>query len=99
MSDKREAARRAAAEKQARREAEARAKAAAAERAQEVIAYLRTLGIRPDDARRAAESCESHAEAPLDRRVRAAIAYYGSRIRPLGRTANRVAAAPAAGAT
>jgi hypothetical protein len=88
MHQKRQQARDAAAERaraaataeQARAAATAeRAQAAAAERAQaaaEVIPWLRRLGFRADEARRAAETCESLATAPLEARVRAALSYF-----------------------
>jgi 5-methylcytosine-specific restriction endonuclease McrA len=69
----------------ARKLAEAR-KAAAAQAAEieksktaidEVIPYLRQMGLRPDDARRAASGCEAMADAPLEQRVRHAFACYG----------------------
>ncbi len=68
-----EARARAAAE---RRAGEERAKAAAAEEArsrEEVIPWLRALGVRPDRARRAAEHPSVVAEAALEERVRAAL--------------------------
>jgi Holliday junction resolvasome RuvABC DNA-binding subunit len=83
MREKREAAQRAAEAR--RREAQARARARAA--AEEVIAPLRELGFRADEARQAAALCESIPEASLEQRVRRALTYF----HPPGR-----AAAPAA---
>ena len=71
MSQKRQQARDAAAE---------RARAAA-----EVIPWLRQLGFRADEARRAAAACESLAEAPLEQRVRAALSCFAQP--PHGRAA------------
>jgi Holliday junction resolvasome RuvABC DNA-binding subunit len=71
MSQKRAAARDASA---------ARARAAA-----EVIPWLRQLGFRADEARRAAARCETIPEAPLDQRVRVALS--SSAKRPQGRAA------------
>jgi hypothetical protein len=74
MRRKREAAqersREAALEREAAREREATQAAAAAE----VIPWLRQLGFRADEARRAAMQCESAHDAPLDARVRLALA-------------------------
>ncbi len=39
----------------------------------DVIPWLRQLGFRPDEARRAAAACASPPDAPLDERVRAAL--------------------------
>jgi hypothetical protein len=73
-------AQRAAAEARARAEAEARArKAVAARQVQEVVPWLRQLGIRPDEARRAAALCESIPDAPLEERVRVALRLFGVR--------------------
>ena len=71
MSQKRQQARDAAAE---------RAKAAA-----EVIPWLRRLGFRADEARRAAAACESLPGAPLEERVRVALSCFAKP--PHGRTA------------
>jgi Mn-dependent DtxR family transcriptional regulator len=71
-------AREAAAEQARAAEAE-RAREAAAERARaaaEVIPWLRRLGFRADEARRAAETCENLPTAPLEARVRAALSYF-----------------------
>jgi hypothetical protein len=86
MRRKREEARRAAAEKRAPATAEraaARAAAeqravearAAAERAKEldVVPWLRQLGFRVDEARRAAKLCEAIPDAPLEERIRFAL--------------------------
>jgi len=56
----------------------------AAEQAQlDVIPWLRRLGFRADEARRAATLCETIPEAPLEERVRVALSYF--RPRPSGR--------------
>ena len=84
MSRKREAARRAAEETRARATAEAeeartraameaeeaRVRAAAVE---EVVPWLHALGLRMDEARRAAARCEATPDAPLEERVRHAL--------------------------
>ncbi len=54
------------------RAAEQRAREVAA--AEEVVPWLRALGLRVDEARRAAARCEGMAEAPLEARVRHALA-------------------------
>jgi hypothetical protein len=56
-----------------------RAAALAAERARaaaEVIPWLRRLGFRADEARRAAEACEDLEAAPLEERARAALSCF-----------------------
>jgi hypothetical protein len=72
MSHKREAAQRAADAVLSRAAAtdEARVRAAAAA---EVVPWLRGLGLRVDEARRAAVRCEAIPEAPLEERVRCAL--------------------------
>jgi hypothetical protein len=67
MQEKREQARAAAAAHQAER-------AAQKERAAEVMPWLRQLGFRADEAQRGAAACESIADAPLEERVRVALA-------------------------
>src|SRR5207247_4669845 len=65
-------------EAEARRDAEAREQAAAAaEQAKErdVVPWLRTLGFRADEARRAAAHCETIPDAPLEERVRVALSF------------------------
>ena len=66
--------------RQQAQEAAERARAAA-----EVIPWLRRLGFRADEARRAALACESLAEAPLEERVRVALSCFAKP--PHGRTA------------
>jgi len=78
MSHKRQEARRTKAEARAARvQAETRAAAAAAERAKEldVVPWLRQLGYRADEARRAAARCEAIPDAPLEKRLRLALAF------------------------
>ena len=75
---RRRAAEEARATEEARRAEEARARAAA----EEVIAPLRSLGFRADEARHAAALCESIPDAPLEQRVRRALSYF----KPRGRT-------------
>jgi hypothetical protein len=67
MQEKREQARAEAAARQAER-------AARKERAAEVTPWLRQLGFRADEAQRGAAACESIADAPLEERVRVALA-------------------------
>ena len=63
-----------------RRKTEAQAaRAAAREQTQDVLAGLRALGCRPNDARRAAEFSETVHAATLEERMRAALAYIGGR--------------------
>jgi hypothetical protein len=83
MSRKREAAQHAsdAARSRAAATEEARAIAAAATEearvraaaAAEVVPWLRELGLRADEARRAAACCEAIPDAPLEERVRYAL--------------------------
>ncbi|MBI5711300.1 MAG: hypothetical protein HZC42_13530, partial [Candidatus Eisenbacteria bacterium] len=76
---RREAAREAAAARARAEEVRTRA-AAAAERARaaaaEVIPWLRRLGFRADEARRAATRCESVPDASLEERVRVALSCF-----------------------
>jgi hypothetical protein len=89
MSRKREAAQRAAAhctaeetraraateaeEARARAAAEAEAARVRAVAVDEVVPWLRALGLRPDEARRRAAACEALPDAPLEARVRHAL--------------------------
>ena len=73
------------AEAKARAEAEASAKAeakarAAADRARrdEVIPWLRSLGFKPEEAKRGAAMCENMADASLEARVQRALSGLGS---------------------
>jgi len=82
MNHKRQEARRATADANAAKAqvaAEARAAAAAAaaaERAKlDVVPWLRQLGYRADEARRAAARCEAIPDAPIEERVRLALAF------------------------
>jgi len=75
MREKRDAAQRAAAARRMETEACARAWAAA----EEVIAPLRSLGFRADEARCAAALCEAIPDAPLEQRVRRALSYFQPR--------------------
>jgi 5-methylcytosine-specific restriction endonuclease McrA len=88
---KREEARRAAAETRERAEAAVQERAAreraAREKAEEVIPWLRALGIRPDEARRASARCESMPEASLEERVKAALSCFAPRDVALRRAA------------
>jgi len=45
----------------------------------DVIPWLRALGVRPEEARRAAEHCASIPNAPLEERVRFALTFCGPR--------------------
>ena len=56
-----------------------RARAVAKKRVNEVIPYLRALGCRPDEARRAAERSEAIPKASLEERVRLAVSHLGPR--------------------
>ena len=70
------AAARAKETERARKEAYAReleANAEARARALEVMPWLRALGVRADEARRAAARCEGMSDAPLEERVRHAL--------------------------
>jgi hypothetical protein len=86
MEEKREAARQAKEAKQesARKAAEARRTRAEANRAAEsdpdasVIPWLRSLGVRADQAKRAAEAVAHLVDAPLGERVKAAFAFHAS---------------------
>ena len=79
MRHKREEARRARAEARAAAAAEARERAAAeAEKAKEldVVPWLRQLGFRADQARRAATHCDDTVpDATLEERLRAALRF------------------------
>jgi len=70
--------------------ASARAGAASALAAAEVIPWLRQLGFRADEARRAAARCESIPEAPLEERVRVALSCFAGPSQ--GRAAGRLPA-------
>jgi Holliday junction resolvasome RuvABC DNA-binding subunit len=76
MREKREAARRAAADRRRDTEAHRRARAAA----EEVITPLRSLGFNADEARRAAALCEAIPDASLEQRMRRALAYFRPRL-------------------
>jgi hypothetical protein len=94
MSNKREEARRAAAKARAHAQTAARAHATQeAERAQErdVIPWLRRLGFRADEARRAAALCDAIPDAPLEQRVRVALSFFHSRTACHHRSANGLA--------
>jgi hypothetical protein len=52
---------------------------ARASRERDVVPWLRALGIRADDARKAATHCESIPDASLEERVRLALRYCGPR--------------------
>ncbi len=66
-----------AAEETRRKAAAARARAAAAEQSEErdVVPWLRQLGFRADEARRAAARCEAIPEASLEQRLRLALTH------------------------
>jgi 5-methylcytosine-specific restriction endonuclease McrA len=85
MREKREEAQRAAEARKQDTEAHERARAAAAE----VIAPLRELGFRADEARRAAALCEAIPEASLEQRVRRALTYFHPPGRVWAPTPNR----------
>jgi Holliday junction resolvasome RuvABC DNA-binding subunit len=83
MQEKRDEARRAAAARAQAAEAKVRARAAAesaaTEQTRDVIAGLRTLGFRADEARRAAALTETMHDAGLEERMRAALRSLGRR--------------------
>jgi hypothetical protein len=63
----------------ARREAaEARTRAAVEEKARErdVVPWLRQLGFRVDESRRAAALCDSIPDASLEQRIKVALSYF-----------------------
>jgi len=62
---------------QAREAAAARAAAAEQEEERDVVPWLRALGFRADEARRAAAVCESLPDASLEERVRLALSCLG----------------------
>ncbi|MFI5372446.1 MAG: HNH endonuclease [Candidatus Eisenbacteria bacterium] len=82
MRGKRENARARAAERRARRVAPgsaspARAAEAGSDHVREVVPWLRALGFRADEARRAAARCEAIPDASLEERVRVALSSLG----------------------
>jgi len=56
-----------------------RAAKAAKARASDVVPWLRALGVRPEDARKAAERCASIGDASLEERVKLALRHCGPR--------------------
>jgi hypothetical protein len=79
-----------AAEEARRRATESRARAAA----EEVIAPLRLLGFRADEARRAAALCEAIPDAPLEMRIRRALSCFHPRPRTPARAPTGLGSAP-----
>jgi len=73
--------------KEARPAEEDARRAAAKERAEEVIPWLRALGIRAEHARKAVERCESIPNATLEERVKLALSCFGPRTLSPGRLA------------
>jgi hypothetical protein len=73
MKNKRQQARAEAAKRAER----ARAMAIAREKAEEVVPWLRALGIRAEHAREAAERCEGIPDASLEARVKLALSCFG----------------------
>jgi len=61
-------------------ERDAQACAEARDRVEDVLAGLRSLGCRGEDARRAADFSETLEDAPLEERMRAALGYLGKRM-------------------
>ena len=53
----------------------------------DVVPWLRALGFRADEARRAAERCDEIPDAPLEQRVRAALSFL-SPARPVSPSAS-----------
>ena len=83
MHEKREAAQAERAAREVQREQverQARVKAAA----DEVVPWLRALGLRADESRRAAALTESIPDAPLEERVRLALTCFGPRALRVG---------------
>jgi hypothetical protein len=85
-----EAAEKKAAEREQAKQAEAERRAAEAALAAEeqdpdrsVVPWLRKLGFKLEDARRAATHCESMADATLEQRIRAALRFLTSSNRRL----------------
>jgi DNA-directed RNA polymerase specialized sigma54-like protein len=76
MREKCEAARRAAEARRQQGAARAEVRARARSAAEEVIAPLRSLGFRAEEARQAAALCEAIPEASLEQRVRRALTYF-----------------------
>jgi len=82
------------AEAEAKREAARATKAAESDPGTSVIPWLRSLGLRAEQAKRAAAAVEAMADAPLDARMRAALAFHGRvRFPGAGRTADGMAPA------
>ena len=87
MAKKREAAKRETAKRAARREAVDRQAAAEGDRAQaiyeeetqDLLVALRSLGLKRDEAIRAAEATRTDMHARLEDRIRAALAFLGNR--------------------
>jgi len=107
MSDRREHARRAAAEartlKAAKAEArarvareQARSRELAKEHDKDLMAALRHLGFSVGEARRAIESCEDIPDAPLEERVRAALKFLSPNARRVTPSSASIAAIPGA---
>ena len=92
MSAKREQTRRAAAEARARAAAAAAlARTAAQEQARDVMAGLRELGFRAQEARRAAAFSQTLPDATLEERVRAALKFLYPKTHSRGRVGTSVA--------
>jgi 5-methylcytosine-specific restriction endonuclease McrA len=85
MNDKREETRRAAAE---------RSRAVAREHARDVMAALRELKVRPEEARRAVEYCATIPDASLEDRTRAALRYLCPKTRSVAARAPGVVPGP-----
>jgi hypothetical protein len=82
------------AEAEAKREEARATKAAESDPGTSVIPWLRSLGLRAEQAKRAAAAVEAMADAPLDARMRAALAFHGRvRFPGAGRTADGMATA------
>jgi 5-methylcytosine-specific restriction endonuclease McrA len=69
-----------------KREAARAAKARHA--AEEVIPWLRTLGFRAEESKRAAARCETMPEAPLEERIRVSLQGFGRRPQPCASSAS-----------
>jgi hypothetical protein len=95
MHEQRERAGRAAAERRARAGAAKKQVAAEPNAEQDVTPYLRHLGFRAEEARRAADHCESLGQASLEQRVRAALSFLSPPAR-IGGAVRLAAAVPTA---
>ncbi len=78
------------------RAAAARAQAAEQAKQRDVVPWLRALGFRADEARRAAALCEDMPNASLEKRVRVALSCFHDRGARIGRAVAGLETAEAA---